>query len=255
MGIRFLCPHCDSRLNVKVAQAGLRGDCPRCQQLIAVPFESNLADFSSNKSLELAGDGEHAAAISSASSRSESRLILEVENQVTETGFNEPFVRESDFVFGSTKLPEVESALTSQFQFKHSPDHEQFLLEKPAVSINLGKIDPIAEAPEKVWYFRSRELGEKGPLKARQMQECIDCGEVSFGCVVWREDWEDWQLAERVFPPLVAIENRRVNLDRFHGHSEFHIGQRRQKKWEIFAISVGLLIVVGLLYLIVILLA
>lgn len=42
MGIRFLCPSCGKRINVKEQQAGLRGFCPKCGAGIDVPLESTL---------------------------------------------------------------------------------------------------------------------------------------------------------------------------------------------------------------------
>ncbi|MCE9608062.1 MAG: hypothetical protein K8U03_24515 [Planctomycetia bacterium] len=42
MGIRFLCPTCGKRVNVKEQQAGLRGFCPKCGAGIDVPLESTL---------------------------------------------------------------------------------------------------------------------------------------------------------------------------------------------------------------------
>ena len=77
--------------------------------------------------------------------------------------------------------------------------YETFMLDKPRLPASLGKVDPIAEAPSRVWYFRSRELGEKGPLKGKMMQECLDRGQVKVGCIVWRDDWHDWLPAECSF--------------------------------------------------------
>lgn len=37
MGIRFLCPHCNKRLNVKTFLAGQRGFCPKCGGRIQIP--------------------------------------------------------------------------------------------------------------------------------------------------------------------------------------------------------------------------
>ena len=37
MGIRFLCPKCEKKLNVKVSQAGKRGICPRCESRFRIP--------------------------------------------------------------------------------------------------------------------------------------------------------------------------------------------------------------------------
>lgn len=42
MGIRFLCPTCGKRINVKEQQAGLRGFCPKCGAGVDIPLESTL---------------------------------------------------------------------------------------------------------------------------------------------------------------------------------------------------------------------
>lgn len=43
MGIRFLCPTCGAKLNVKAELAGKRGACPKCQAKILIPTESSDA--------------------------------------------------------------------------------------------------------------------------------------------------------------------------------------------------------------------
>ena len=125
----------------------------------------------------------------------------------------------------------------------------------------MGKVDPIAEAPQKVWYFRSKVHGEKGPLKGREMQEHLDKGDVKIGCIVWREDWEDWQPAERVFPPLVAkaeqIELERQKRsgskipDELNPHSSLQRKRRLMKTIGFVAIAAGLL-TIGVLVLVLI---
>lgn len=52
MGIRFICPSCDNKLNVKSYLAGKRGICPKCDARIRIPLESD----SENQLAELAGD-------------------------------------------------------------------------------------------------------------------------------------------------------------------------------------------------------
>jgi uncharacterized protein YlaI len=41
MGIRFICPNCDKRLNVKAHLAGKRGICPDCSTRIRIPSEQS----------------------------------------------------------------------------------------------------------------------------------------------------------------------------------------------------------------------
>ncbi|MGC3967005.1 MAG: DUF4339 domain-containing protein [Pirellulales bacterium] len=44
MGIRFLCPACTKRINVKEHQAGKRGFCPKCGAPVQIPLASQFAD-------------------------------------------------------------------------------------------------------------------------------------------------------------------------------------------------------------------
>ncbi len=46
MGIRFLCEHCNKRLNVKSFLAGKKGLCPHCGGRIRIPLESQVATTS-----------------------------------------------------------------------------------------------------------------------------------------------------------------------------------------------------------------
>ena len=93
------------------------------------------------------------------------------------------------------------------------------------------------------------------------MREHVDNGSVFIGCIVWREDWEDWVPAEKVFPSLVAEAKERRKQDRIHRafkdanyqipdelnpHSELSRRRRRKNRIFIGAIACGLAIV-GLL--------
>ena len=138
---------------------------------------------------------------------------------------------------------------------------ELFLLAKPKPPETRGKVDPIAEAPTRVWYFRSRELGEKGPLKGKVMQEHLDRGDVKIGCIVWREDWEDWAPAEKVFPSLAAKAKSKRMKEKMHRafkdanyqipdelNPQSELSKKRRKKALIFRslIVVGIVIIIGL---------
>ncbi len=40
MGIRFTCPDCTKRLNVKAFLAGKRGICPHCGAKVEIPYQT-----------------------------------------------------------------------------------------------------------------------------------------------------------------------------------------------------------------------
>jgi GYF domain 2 len=56
MGIRFLCPTCGHRLNVKGFLAGKRGVCPQCGAGLDIPLESQIKQDASGKGSEEASD-------------------------------------------------------------------------------------------------------------------------------------------------------------------------------------------------------
>ncbi len=240
MGIRFICIHCHKHLNVKASQAGQVGECPHCRESIQVPASS--ADSMAEQ----------------ANSESETiNAVFHVDRQITQAGLSTSIHLESESALDQFSIPyspSAQTASTSQPTPIVDPANT-FLLDKPRLPSTLGKVDPIAQAPRKIWYFRSKQLGEKGPLKAKQMQERLDNGDVTIGCIVWREDWEDWQPAERVFPALVALAQQNKTAeqrqgggipDEFNPHSELQKRKRKKQILGIIAIAAGLL-TIGLL--------
>ena len=66
--------------------------------------------------------------------------------------------------------------------------------------------DPLAEAPDVVWYVRPPTGGQFGPATTDVMRNWIDEGRVSPDSLVWREGWRDWQEAAGVFAQPGADE-------------------------------------------------
>ena len=62
--------------------------------------------------------------------------------------------------------------------------------------------DPIAEAPEMIWYVRPPSGGQFGPASGDLMRSWLSEGRVSADSLVWREGWRDWLEAGTVFPKL-----------------------------------------------------
>ncbi len=245
MGIRFHCRHCRRSLNVKSTQAGLSGNCPHCGQAIEVPIESTRGS----------------AELTRVQTSSRSVEIFDVDNQITEVGLTPAIQDDADFDAQEFSVPAslTQRSSSNARRSSFSDSSDSFLLDKPQLPSTLGKVDPIEEAPRKVWYYRSKEHGEKGPFKAKAMQAELDSGNVNLGCIVWREDWEDWQPAERVFPSLVAIweaqqlkrrmgDAKRLIPDELNPYSAIRRRHRNRKLWGMVAIVVGLLIVGALVY-------
>jgi hypothetical protein len=63
-------------------------------------------------------------------------------------------------------------------------------------------IDPIAEAPEAIWYVRPPSGGQYGPARGEIMRKWVAEGRVSADSLVWREGWDDWRTGGEAFPVL-----------------------------------------------------
>jgi len=74
----------------------------------------------------------------------------------------------------------------------------------PAPPDSGGAVDPLAEAPDVVWYVRPPGGGQFGPATSEIMRAWINEGRVGPDALVWREGWRDWQEASATFPQLGA---------------------------------------------------
>jgi len=147
MGIRFYCPDCGRKLNIKTFLAGKRGICPYCDARLRIPVESQLPEGAPKYRPIAAGNLSKASAA-----------------LATQTDDDEQTVRES--------LPDAS--------------------------------DPLAEAPEAVWYVRAPSGGEYGPAPADLMRRWLTEGRVGPDSMVWREGWTDWRAAGPLFASLTA---------------------------------------------------
>jgi uncharacterized Zn finger protein (UPF0148 family) len=258
MGIRFNCSHCNKPLNIKPTQAGQVGQCPACQASITVPaLPANTKIQGTNiQATKTPATKPQSAAPQNRDENSVS--IFDVDHQIAEAGLSASIKLDSEPVEEFSVPFSPPSLGTKKSKFADKDTGDSFLLEKPLPPSTMGKVDPIAEAPRKVWYFRSKTLGEKGPLKGKVMQQYLDSGDVTIGCIVWREDWEDWQPAEKVFPPLVALADNTSNQafrdanylipDELNPHSSFQRKRRQMRILGIIAIAAGLLTIGVLVY-------
>jgi len=125
---------------------------------------------------------------------------------------------------------------------------ESFLLAKPVAKI--GE-DPLKGNPDLVWYLRHKRLGEKGPLKAREIEAMLEAGQIRRGYIVWREDWNDWLPAEKIFPELAekkAAESTYEIPDDLNPHSEVNRKRRARKRFWLCFSAVAFLLLLVLVY-------
>jgi DNA-directed RNA polymerase subunit RPC12/RpoP len=325
MGIRFLCEHCQKRLNVKTRQAGEYCVCPDCGNEILIPFESTIEPIRKKRKkkrtgakknpveVELSpvvGVGE-AASIELEKSPlhiakdlvDESVTVVEAsielksqpaneeasgensELQIDDTGYKlapvqKPMATDPDSTneenetaskmpkekkidgggsastptFGDKEQIDSGSLVNEVFELGHEPSEdfadeaESFLLSKPVVKV---EDDPLRSNPDLVWYLRHKRLGEKGPLKARQIEAMLESGQIREGYIVWREDWNDWLPAEEVFKELVVNEETEPPYeipDSLNPHSESSRKLRAQKRFWMCFNAAAFLLVVLLVY-------
>lgn len=263
MGIRFLCYYCEKRLNVKSAQAGEEGECPHCGKTVSVPEKSTIpskkakANQPRRRPSHTESDDSHIDLVNV-----EQREIAAVSSD--QQSFSDHSQSASAVVQKKKKQKTTRKRkVTAEIAKRGEPADNLFMLDKPALPASMGKVDPLEDSPTKVWYFRNRDLGEKGPLKSKEMQEFLDNGSISLGSIVWREDWEDWIPAEKVFPNLAELAKavKQKNMvdrsfkdanyqipDEFNPHSK--LNRRRRRKNQIFmgAIATGILIIGALIF-------
>lgn len=251
MGIRFECSHCQRRLNVKTIQAGQEGQCPHCREVVRVPLESAISS-PKRKRENAQQKASRFIEADVAEPEEDPSTILDADEQITLDG---PLAGEHSAIG-------LKSKAEPRFKQKPQVDPEDaFMLGRPSPAPHLGRVDPIQEAPKKVWYFRTRGFGERGPIKANIMQKHLDAGDVQVGSVVWREDWDDWIDAEDVFPALAAEakeQKQQARLAKAIRESEYDLPdeltelaiQRQRRQTAIFAIiSITGLTIVALLVL------
>ncbi len=133
----------------------------------------------------------------------------------------------------------------ASYEDDESGEADSFLLAKPVIKI---QSDPLMSDPKLVWYLRHKRFGEKGPLKARQVEAMLESGQLRSGYIVWREDWNDWLPAEEVFPKLVVLPELEAACEipyELNPLSEMSRKRRAQKRfWVGFNVAAFLLVIV-----------
>jgi hypothetical protein len=197
MGIRFFCPN-GHRLHVKAFQAGRRGICPHCGASMEIPLESTRPG---SKGKIAKGSKVGAAQRDSPS-------------PPTATQTDRQRSTSSDSMEGEVSAS-VQLGAPDQMRMSLPPGDPAAGVAAPVSMAELGGepappmtggdaagSDPLAEAPNAVWYIRPPSGGQFGPASRDVMKAWIAEGRVAPDALVWREGWRDWREAGAVFPHL-----------------------------------------------------
>lgn len=227
MGIRFYCPN-GHKLNVKAFQAGRRGICPYCGASVLIPTESTRG----TGKRRTATAPEQRAATPSQLAPQPAPLSTGPAVAIPVAPMADPSVGQTvarapmpqpaaplpatPLAAGSqptTVLPTVpqptpsvlsaDGAAPVAFPAVVAPAAPVTQPPVPQVAQGAAAIaDPLAEAPNAVWYVRPASGGQYGPATAEVMRTWLAEGRIGADTLVWREGWRDWQQAAGVFPQL-----------------------------------------------------
>ena len=235
MGIRFLCPTCSHKLNVKSFLAGKRGVCPQCGAGLDIPLESQITKDGSS-----GAPGGGSASPASGDDGLELTLPLAYPSSPASFPATEPAWSPA-LRANPTPGPQISPVVAqptsgvplgaapaqvapSGPQFTPTVPMQPALPMHPATPLQRtvpmqaaalaqpmtpmlatqAPLDPIDEAPQSIWYVRPPSGGQYGPARGDIMRKWLGEGRVSPDSLVWREGWQDWRIAAEAFPSLGA---------------------------------------------------
>jgi hypothetical protein len=223
MGIRFYCPNCDHKLNVKSFLAGKRGVCPQCGGGLDIPLESQIVKGAAAANDDAPSGGtcvddlggfampalpSKPADISRAPAEGSGTPHLGPPGAPaawTSSSFSPRPVAAAPTVPTAAYAPKVPTAAPVMPSVPTTPVRQASVapvsIPTPAQPVVQ---DPIDEAPEAVWYVRPPSGGQYGPARGDVMRKWIGEGRISADSMVWREGWDDWRSGAAVFPYLRA---------------------------------------------------
>ncbi len=224
MGIRFWCPN-GHKLNVKAFQAGRRGICPYCGARFVIPAESTRRTGAGDRIPEPQEHSVHEGGVTSMPPEAVQyqpgdAAQPESAPQPQAAPMPEAGAAPMDMQAAPSQVPLTpvegaapgapQAAPSADFAAGPQPAYTAMPLSPSspaapsAAPAAAAANDPLAEAPDAVWYVRPPTGGQFGPATADVMRNWIEEGRVSPDSLVWREGWRDWQEAGAVLPQLGA---------------------------------------------------
>lgn len=211
MGIRFQCPN-GHPIHVKSFLAGKRGICPHCEAKFIIPQESggqappaprkkrhSWSDDGASESMppdQQTPDGTDAPAPTGGAAFAQpSGNGIQLNAPVSLPSEQGRLPQDSARAAPVAHTPAVAGASPAQ-------------PIQPAAPVNPAApagADPIAEAPQAMWYVRPPTGGQFGPAAGEILRRWIGEGRVSADSMVWREGWAEWRQAGQALPQLRGV--------------------------------------------------
>ncbi|MEX2186620.1 MAG: GYF domain-containing protein [Pirellulales bacterium] len=195
MGIRFQCPN-GHKINVKAFLAGKRALCPKCGAKVVVPLESQTAAPSTSATASTSAASNGSGTATAQKHAASPAVSAQPASPRASTASAAPV---SAHAAGPIASPSFGADLSAAAAAVSAPRVGVPGAIPPAVAA-----DPIAEAPQAVWYVRPRTGGQYGPAPGDIFRQWITQRRVTADSLVWRDGWTDWRLASEVLPQLAT---------------------------------------------------
>jgi len=171
MGIRFFCPN-GHKLNVKEHLAGKTGFCPECGVRLAIPYQST---------------------------RKSSRELHQ-EKVGNESPPDVPTPGPTPAAFFPEETPQQNAAENDQIYTTEAVPNPFPGVAPTATEPSI--INPILQDQTVVWYVQSPGGEPYGPATGEVINTWIQERRIGPTMLVWREGWNNWMEANKVFPEL-----------------------------------------------------
>lgn len=240
MDIRVPCSHCGKVLTVNESTASRVGTCPYCHQKIVV------GRFRASDTPQRSADTPTSSADRRGSRPAERR------SGSSSSGSGSNYLANSKAATKSDSSPPTVDPASQDTHRGISADSEPEL-KAPSLSRH-GRLDPLTEDPDAIWYVRSPTGGQFGPASNEVMRTWIQEGRVGVQSFVWRAGWADWLAADRVFDTLLDSPANRVRATGRSSRAAEYLEMKRRRsnkpsrlKW------IGLFAALGLIGLVTVL--
>lgn len=202
MGIRFFCEACGTKLNIKDDLAGKKGRCPKCNEKIMIPMQSTLQKTVERDRVSAPVNqpiGDPKQELEDSVRRRSSPLE---KSGGEKSGETPPTTAQDPSSAASTSS--ILERQTGEIGPRNKVTQDESAPELPPIPAagtpeTRRPKSAFDEAPNASWFVRPTSGGQFGPADANAMKSWLSEGRVGRDSLVWREGWEEWESAEKIF--------------------------------------------------------